>query len=73
MTVTISPRAAQALAHLALRSAGHHIPTGCKIVLTTGVPGYEPSTHVYAVQPAQLEPAIAVALPWEQSLADGAA
>lgn len=73
MTVTISPRAAQALARLALRSAGHLIQPGCSVVLTTVVPGYEPSTHTYAVQPAQLEPAIAAALPWERTLEDGAA
>lgn len=74
MSVTaISPRAAQALARLALRSAGHMIPAGCTVMLTTGVPGYEPSTHVHAVQPAQLEPAIAAALPWERPLEDGAA
>ncbi len=73
MTVTISPRATQAVARLALRSAGHMIPAGCSIALTTGVPGYEPSTHVYAVQPTQVDPAIAALLPWEQAVGDGAA
>ena len=73
MTVTVSPRAAQAAARLTLRAAGHQIPIGCEIVLTAGVPGYEPATSTYAVQPAQLEPAIAAALPWERPLEDGAA
>ena len=73
MTATISPRAAQALARLALRSAGHQIPIGCAVMLTAGVPGYEPSSHTYAVQPSQLEPALAALLPWEQTLEDGAA
>lgn len=73
MTVAISPRTAQALARLTLRAAGHQIPTGCSVMLTAGVPGYEPATHVYAVQPAQLEPALAALLPWEDDLEDGAA
>ena len=73
MTVTISPRAAQALARLALRLAGHRIPTGCGIVLTAGVPGYEPSTHTYAVQRTQLDERLVAALPREQALEGGAA
>lgn len=73
MTITVSPRAAQAAARLGLRAAGHQIPPRAAIVRTEGVPGYEPSTHTYAVQAAQIEPALAALLPWEQTLEDGAA
>lgn len=73
MTDTVTPRTAHAAARLTLRAAGHRIPTGCEIVLTAGVPGYEPSTHTYAVQPAQLEPALTALLPWEDDLEDGVA
>lgn len=74
MTVTaISPRAAQAAARLTLRAAGHQIPTGCSVMLTAGVPGYEPATHTYAVQPTQVEAVLAAALPREQAPEGGAA
>lgn len=72
-TVTVSPRAAQAAARLGLRAAGHQIPPGCEIVLTAGVPGYEPSSHIYAVQPTQVDPVIAALLPWGHDLEGGAA
>lgn len=73
MDTTIDPHTAQAAARLGLRLAGHMIPPGCEIVLTESVPGYEPATHVYAVRAAQLEPALAALLPWEQTLDGGAA
>lgn len=89
MTDTVSPRTAQAAARLGLRLAEHMIPPGCTIALTETVPGYEPSTSVYAAQPAQVEAAVELlqaatgrvipsaavvaALPWGQALEDGAA
>lgn len=89
MTATISPRTAQAAARLSLRAADHPIPPGCTVVLTTGVPGYEPVTSTYTAQPAQVEAAVELlqsatgrvipsaavlaALPREQALEGGAA